>query len=119
MAGPATRLALTGSRRAAPPASRAHVTRGCRTRSRAAAGRPVAAGRAVTATEPGDGGRHRIRQVARVYEHPPGKIADPRPQRGQQPDGVPPGGRLVTAEPLADPRPEPPRVAAVITPGGQ
>jgi phosphoglycolate phosphatase len=72
---------------------------------------PLGAGR--------DGRHDLVRQVPRVHEQRPGHLADPRPERGQRLLAVPPGGRLVAAEPGRYIAPEPARVAAVRPPGRQ
>ncbi len=71
-------------------------------------------------SDTGRDGRHDlVRQVPRVHEQRPGYLADPRPERGQRLLALPPGGRLVAAEPGRDVAPEPARVTAVRPPGRQ
>src|SRR5260370_8060287 len=67
----------------------------------------------------GEGGDDRLRNVPRVHEQGAGYLADLEPLRGQYALAVAPGAELVRAEARADGRAKPPRVAAVVPPGGQ
>ena len=57
--------------------------------------------------------------MPRVHQQRPGQLPDPRPQRGQSLLAVPPRRGFVVPEPGPHPVPEPPGVAAVVTPARQ